>query len=105
MDPVGQRSTLVSRSRWADTKGGSSVTHRRAVMAAWALMAVMNLSAGAVIASWPERHTDLDTMQRWGKTWLLGASNVYITDWNPPDYPPHAIVALSPLGILSPVVA
>ena len=29
----------------------------RPVLAAWALMAALNLSAGVVIASWPERQT------------------------------------------------
>ncbi|RPH64530.1 MAG: DUF2029 domain-containing protein [Acidobacteria bacterium] len=70
------------------------------VIAAWALMACLNLSAGVVIASWPERQTDLDTMWRWGHAWLLQGSNLYATDVDAPDYPPHAVVALAPVGTL-----
>ncbi len=75
--------------------------HRRAALAAWALMALVNLSAGVVVASWPERQSDLDTMRRWGRQWLVSGVNVYATGGEAPDYPPHALVALSPLGVLS----
>jgi hypothetical protein len=71
---------------------------RRAVVVVWALMALANLSAGVVVASWPERQSDLDTMRRWGRQWLVSGVNVYVTDEDAPDYPPHALVALSPLG-------
>jgi glycosyl transferase family 87 len=73
----------------------------RPVLAAWALMAALNLSAGVVIASWPERQADLDSVSRWGHAWLVSGWNVYATpDVGLPDYPPHAVVALSPLGAL-----
>jgi len=72
---------------------------RRAVLIAWALMATLNLSAGIVIASWPERQWDLDSMRRWGRQFVAG-SNTYITGQDFPGYPPYAIVALSPLGTL-----
>ena len=67
-------------------------------MTVWALMAALNLAAAVVITSWPERQTDLDTIQRWGGNWLLQGDDIYATDWDYPDYPPHAIVLLSPLG-------
>lgn len=70
------------------------------LIAAWALMACLNLSAGVVIASWPERQTDLDTIRRWGNAWLLQGSNLYATDVDAPNYPPHAVIALSPLSML-----
>ena len=54
-------------------------------------MAALNLAAAVVITSWPERQTDLDTIQRWGGNWLLGGDDIYATDWDYPDYPPHAI--------------
>ena len=76
------------------------VTHRRLVLGVWALMAAINLAAALVITSWPERMVDLDTIQRWGGHWLLRGDDVYATDWDYPDYPPHAIVLLSPLGTL-----
>jgi hypothetical protein len=77
------------------------VTHRRLVLTAWALMAALNLAAAVIITSWPERQTDLDTIQRWGGNWLLHGDDIYATDWDYPDYPPHAIVLLAPLGAMS----
>lgn len=67
----------------------------------WALMAGLNLAAAVAITSWPERQVDLDTIQRWGGNWLLRGDDIYATDWDYPDYPPHAIALLSPLGMLS----
>jgi glycosyl transferase family 87 len=67
----------------------------------WALMAVLNLSAGIVMSSWPERQTDLQSVQRWGGIWLFEGANVYRVEGEAPDYPPHAIVVLSPLAILA----
>jgi hypothetical protein len=63
-------------------------------------MAILNLSAGLVITSWPERQGDLDMIEGWGQQWLVAGMNLYATDAMP-NYPPHAVVALSPLGILS----
>jgi hypothetical protein len=77
------------------------VTHRRIALTVWALMSVVNLAAAVFITSWPERQTDLDTIQRWGGNWLLRGDDIYATDWDYPDYPPHAIVLLSPLGAMS----
>ncbi len=64
-------------------------------------MAALNLAAALVITSWPERQADLDTVQRWGANWLFRGDDIYATDWDYPDYPPHAIVLLSPLGAMS----
>jgi len=75
-------------------------TPRRSIVAAWAFLALLNLSAGAVIATWPERQADLDTMHRWGGEWLVRGGNIYETADDAPDYPPHAILLLSPLGAL-----
>jgi len=63
-------------------------------------MAFLNLSAGLVITSWPERQADLETIEGWGRQWLVAGMNLYATD-EMPNYPPHAVVALSSLGILS----
>lgn len=73
---------------------------RPIVRAIWAVMALLNLSAGVMVSTWPERQTDLDTIQRWGRTWLVDGADVYHLDLDFPDYPPHAIVALSPLGLM-----
>jgi len=82
---------------WSDILPASP---RRAVIAAWALMAALNLAAGLVIATWPERQSDLDTMRRWGRNWAAGGAEIYARDPDWPDYPPHAIILLSPLGLL-----
>lgn len=76
------------------------VKSRRVVVLAWLLMAVVNLSAGLAIASSPERRTDLETMRRWGRAWLVAGSNVYAMENEAVDYPPNAIVALAPLAML-----
>jgi hypothetical protein len=78
-------------------------TRYRAMLAIWAGMAVMNLSAGIVIASWPERQSDLNLMHAWTTEWLVDGTDIYTSagDRDYPDYPPHAIVALSPLALLS----
>jgi hypothetical protein len=75
-------------------------TRRRTALAGWTLVALLNLTAGVVIASWPERQSDFDTIQRWGRDWLVRGIDIYASDWDYPDYPPHAIVVLSPLGVL-----
>ena len=75
--------------------------HPRSVLIAWALMATVNLVAGAVVTSWPERQRDLDTMRRWGHRWLAEGRNVYAIAGEAPDYPPHAIVVLAPLAEIS----
>jgi hypothetical protein len=41
-------------------------------MLVWALLAVANLASGVAIASRVERQTDLETMRRWGREWLVG---------------------------------
>jgi hypothetical protein len=63
-------------------------------------MAAANLGAGLVIVNWPERQKDLDTIRRWGTQWLVEGLNVYAVDWGWPDYPPHALIILSPLALL-----
>jgi hypothetical protein len=74
-------------------------------LAGWTLMAVLNLAAGVVMSSVPERQNDLKTIERWGRAWLVNGSNVYRLDEEQVDYPPHAIVVLSPLGLLPETVS
>jgi hypothetical protein len=81
-----------------------AATPRRALVILWTLMALANLGAGLVIASSPGRQSDLESVQRWGAKWLAGV-NVYGDDQMAPDYPPNAIVALSPLGAVSAAAA
>jgi hypothetical protein len=64
------------------------------------MLAAANLFAGLVISSWPERQNDLGNMRRWTRYWLVDRQDIYTSPEVVPTYPPHAIVALSPLGLL-----
>ena len=67
----------------------------------WAGLAVLNLTAGVVVSSQPHRLYDLETMMRWGRYWLVEGADIYDDGpWGSVDYPPNAIVLLSPLGLL-----
>ena len=68
----------------------------------WGALAVLNLAAGVVVSSQPDRLHDLESMMRWGRYWLVERKNVYEPGlWGSVDYPPDAVVLLSPLGLLS----
>lgn len=68
----------------------------------WGVLALLNLSAGVVVSSQGRRLYDLESMMRWGRYWLVEGVNVYEPGlWGSVDYPPNAIVLLSPLGLLS----
>jgi hypothetical protein len=74
---------------------------RRALLF-WGALAVLNLGAGVVVSSQTHRLYDLESMMRWGHYWLVEGRNVYEPGrWGAVDYPPNAIVLLSPLGLLS----
>lgn len=67
----------------------------------WGALALLNLCAGVVVSSQTHRLYDLETMMRWGHAWLVEGRNVYEPGrWGAVDYPPNAIVLLSPLGLL-----
>lgn len=67
----------------------------------WGALALLNLGAGAVVSSLPHRLADLETMMRWGRYWLVEGVNIYDSGpWGLVDYPPNAIVLLSPLGLM-----
>ena len=75
------------------------VKPQRRVLIAWAMLATLNLGAGIVLSFSPQRLTDLDTMMGWGSQWLAGI-DVYHLPGSYVDYPPNAIVLLSPLGLV-----
>ena len=73
----------------------------RAQLIFWAALAALNLVTGVVVSSQAQRLTDFESMHRWGRSWLVGGESLYrLPEW-PVDYPPNAIVLLSPLGLLS----
>ena len=67
----------------------------------WTALAVLNLAAGVVVSTQPHRLYDLESMMRWGRSWLVDGKNIYLPlGGNFVDYPPNGIVLLSPLGLL-----
>jgi hypothetical protein len=54
-----------------------------------------------LVATDPSRTSDLETVALWCRSWLLSGENLYRPDALT-DYPPNAIVTLSPLALLSP---
>jgi hypothetical protein len=77
-----------------------SVRSSTLLLTARAALAAANLAAGAVISSWPERQVDLQRVARWARLWLEGV-NLYGAPDEYVDYPPHAIVLLAPLGLVT----
>ena len=73
----------------------------RRALRLWASLAALNLAAGVVVSSQPERLSDLETIQGWARDWLVDGKNIYQPIDAFVDYPPNAIVLLSPLGLLS----
>jgi len=70
----------------------------------WALVAAaagLNLAVGVVLAlRQPARASDLFEMYDWCRTWLLGQHQLYAGPDASTDYPPNAIVMLSPLALV-----
>jgi hypothetical protein len=78
----------------------------RRVLMFWAALATLNLAAGVIVSSQPHRLSDLESMTRWGRYWLAEGTNVYDPGRSGAvDYPPNAVVLLSPLAFLPPGLA
>jgi hypothetical protein len=92
---------VTAAIEWVNARVETSGKTRRVWLAVWALMAALNLSAGVLVSSWPDRQADLGSMRRWGRAWLVEGTNIYEAAGEAPDYPPHAIVLLSPIGLLN----
>jgi hypothetical protein len=73
----------------------------RAVVALLAVAAAANMAAAAALALRdPRRASDLWTMVEWCRAWLIEGKSVYAGADAFTDYPPNAIVLLSPLVLL-----
>ena len=60
----------------------------------------INIAAGVTLAACdPRRASDLWTMVDWGRAWLVGGESLYGANAST-DYPPNAIVTLSPLAMV-----
>jgi Glycosyltransferase family 87 len=66
-----------------------------------AIAACVNLAIGVALA-WrdPSRASDLWTMYEWTRGWIAGGVRHYTGVHDAVDYPPNALVVLSPLGLL-----
>ena len=75
---------------------------RRRAIWIWGALAVTNLGIGILIALLPSRAIDFEGVWRWTRQWVVEGLNIYaVNDVNDgSDYPPHAIVLLSPLGLI-----
>ena len=63
--------------------------------------AAVNLTVGAALAlTDPSRSTDLSAIYEWCRRWLIEGSRLYSVPNSTTDYPPHAIVFLSPIAVL-----
>ena len=66
-----------------------------------AVAACVNVGAGAMIALRdPRRASDLWVMYDWCRAWLIAGQSLYTGPEASADYPPNAIVMLSPLALV-----
>ena len=71
----------------------------RAALFALGVLAATNLAAGVVLSVRPERAVDFHMVVGWAADWLHGTSPFAAPD-RFADYPPWAVVLLSPLAML-----
>jgi hypothetical protein len=73
----------------------------RLATAAIAIAACANMAIAVVLAIHdPARASDLSLMYDWCRGWIVGAERRYTVLHDAADYPPYALVFLSPLGLL-----
>jgi hypothetical protein len=84
----------------------TTIDRSRAARVGVALLAVaawINIAAGVTLALRdPRRASDLWTMVAWCRAWLLDGQSLYTGADASTDYPPNAIVWLSPLALAPP---
>jgi hypothetical protein len=73
---------------------------RRVEIRLWAAFAILNLSAGVMVATQPDRLNDMANVAGWTTDWLLRGQDAYANKNLILVYPPHAVVLLSPLALL-----
>ena len=73
---------------------------KRAAIAVLMMAVTVNIGAGLFLLRLPERTRDLRTVRMWASEWLLEGHDIYAPATSRVDYPPHAIVVLSPLSLI-----
>ncbi len=72
-----------------------------ALVYVWLAIALASLGWGFITAVRPGHSQDLKIIDTWLRAWLWqGSSPYYLPDYIVGNYPPHAIVALSPLALI-----
>jgi hypothetical protein len=85
---------------------GDAASMRQPRAARWGLVlliaaAAINLGVGVALALGdPDRASDLRVMYDWCRAWLIDGRSLYIGPDAAADYPPNAIVLLSPIALV-----
>jgi hypothetical protein len=66
----------------------------------WLVPAILNISAGIVLAMRAGGSSDVETVRFWAGQWLFAGQDLYASSRSGTDYPPHALVWLSPLSLV-----
>ena len=68
----------------------------------WAVIAAVGLTRSLVTSLHPPHGTDLTLVVEWADRWLWSGTSPYTGDWPRSNYPPWALVFLSPLTLVPP---
>jgi hypothetical protein len=71
-------------------------------LAIWASIAGVGLARSLVTSLHPPNGGDLRLVVVWADDWLRSATSAYTRASSRSDYPPHALVFLSPLALVPP---
>ena len=77
----------------------------KALIAFWAVVAAVSLSRGVINALRPGQSQDFAMVAKWSLVWLAGANPYYLPANVVANYPPHAVVVLTPLTFLPQTMA
>src|SRR5437868_5320714 len=75
---------------------------RRLLPLAAIVGANLGAGVGAMLSQPSARLQDLHIITAWTRAWRIGAEPLYAQGQSAVDYPPHAIVFFSPLGLIPP---
>jgi glycosyl transferase family 87 len=87
-------------TRNAGPFAGSSALKVLSSRRLWLLVGMANVAAGVWIANRPPQSPDVWTVAHWCREWLLNGKSPYPGSEFRTNYPPYALVLLSPLAII-----